>query len=265
MLATRYVSTAISWHPSSAIVSSAVKLSRNNMPRISAPTTHAAQVQSFWQPSWSLFWDWCDLQYTIPDRNPIYSKHCHLHFLLPWMMLLMFLNIEVVLCCCLWYIFMLTHPQPVFVFTVILIMVLWAIMCSSHNTHFKAMPIPKLGGCSTQCRSICSQWLIGSTKSWRWCRQFGHTIVRYPHLKSHFWQCMCLLHELLYHSQQGSVASTCHASMLWHEQTDYCTILTLGSQGVTCDTHEHYQVKFTGEKLVWLAQNKFILKVSWGQ
>ena len=29
----------------------------------------------------------------------------------------------------------------------------------------------------------------------------------------------------------------------------YCTISTLGSQGVTCDTCEHYQVKFTGEKL----------------
>ena len=27
----------------------------------------------------------------------------------------------------------------------------------------------------------------------------------------------------------------------------YCTISTLGSQGVTCDIREHYQVKFTGE------------------
>jgi hypothetical protein len=30
---------------------------------------------------------------------------------------------------------------------------------------------------------------------------------------------------------------------------NYCTISTLGSQGVTCDTCEHYQVKFTGGKL----------------
>jgi hypothetical protein len=31
---------------------------------------------------------------------------------------------------------------------------------------------------------------------------------------------------------------------------EYCTISTLGSQGVTCDRCEHYQVKFTGKKSV---------------
>jgi hypothetical protein len=35
-----------------------------------------------------------------------------------------------------------------------------------------------------------------------------------------------------------------------NEMTPYCTITTLGSQGVMCDGRERCQVKFTGEKLM---------------
>jgi len=38
----------------------------------------------------------------------------------------------------------------------------------------------------------------------------------------------------------------------------YCTITTLGSQGVTCDGCEQYQTKFTGKKFTWWDINKFI-------
>ena len=39
--------------------------------------------------------------------------------------------------------------------------------------------------------------------------------------------------------------------------TNYCTITTLGSRGVTCDGRERYQTKFIGEIFVWQDLNRF--------
>jgi hypothetical protein len=47
------------------------------------------------------------------------------------------------------------------------------------------------------------------------------------------------------------------------EGLEYCTITTLGSQGVTCDGHEWYQAKFIAKIFVWQDLNRFTFYPKW--
>jgi hypothetical protein len=72
------------------------------------------------------------------------------------------------------------------------------------------------------------------------CRTNSKVIIeKFPHLRQTTYE---RLIQTLGEVESGKV----FRRIFWIPG-EYCTILTIGSQGVTCDGCEHYWTKFTGE------------------